>query len=282
MGKRIACVTLDIEPDIGDHKRQLRMFQDDTLANRYIDIVRRQNVKVTGYVVTSLLREYGTAFRQLGERVPIEFDLHSHTHDHKSACSRDEIEKALYTYQAFWGTTPLGYRAPYGLIDRSGVGSLLDLGFQYDSSIFPSVRLGKYHYWNLDLPSEPFQFVRGQESLVELPFAGLRMIRLVFSLSRVKLLGMDIYRLLIKLFSLPDIVILDSHPYDFYVPLIAKNIEGWEKLAHLRNGGKAFELFEWIIEMLRMQGYQFMYMSELCRHVQNWPGMAQVDVNKWN
>jgi len=277
--KKIACITLDIEPDLRDPQRRVRMFEDAGLMDKYVTVIQASGIKVTGFLVTSLLETYGPEIDQFSQRIPIEFGVHSHNHDQQNACTREEVDQAFHAHQAFWENAPLGYRAPNGLIDKAGINNLLDYKFQYDASIFPTIRFDEYGYMNLNFPIVPFRFVRGQESLVELPFACLRTIRLVFSLSYAKLLSLSMYRMLMMFFPLPDVVILGSHPYDFYIPLIIDNIKGWKRFGHLRNARRTFDIFEQIVKMLNGQGYEFMYMSELSRYVQSMPDIRQISVD---
>jgi len=258
----------------------VRLFDVEGLMDRYAAIIEEHGVKVTSFLVTSLIDGYRTTIDRLGKRLSVEFGIHSHDHDTQDACSREQVDKAFHAYQAFFGMAPLGYRAPNGLIDKDGLNNLLDSQFQYDASIFPSIRLDEYGYSNLHVPREPFLFVRGGEVLVELPNACLQTIRLVFSLSYVKLMGLGLYRLLIPLFPLPDAVVLDSHPYDFYIPLIAHHLKGWKRLAHLRNAWQAFDVFEQIIKMLKSRGYEFAYMSELSRHIRRMPNTRRISVDE--
>jgi len=279
--QKIACITLDIEPDLKDPQRRLRMFEDDALMDRYVSIVIKNQVKVTGFMVTSLFETYGPAIHRFADRIPMEFGVHSHSHDQKKACTENEVGKAFEAYSAFWGTAPLGYRAPNGLIDRNGINILMDYKFSYDASIFPSIRFDEYGYSNLHLPLVPFRCVRGDEEIIELPYACLRTIRLIFSFSYIKLMGLGLYKSLMIPFPLPDVVILGSHPYDFYVPLIAHDMKGWKKYAHLRNSERAFDLFEEIIGMLRDLNYEFLFMSELYNHVKGSANVPEVSVDEW-
>jgi len=281
MRKRIACITLDIEPDLRDPQRRVRMLEDAALLERYVAIIQAHQVKVTGFLVTSLIEPYGRELEQLSRRIPIEFAVHSHDHDTRRACSREQVERAMAAHEAFWGSAPLGYRAPNGLLNPAGVGYLMDCGFQYDSSIVPSVRLDEHAYWNLRFPREPFRFARGRQSLVELPCACLRGVRLGLSLSYAKVLGLRFYRLLAAFFPLPSAVVLGSHPYDFYVSLIAQYLKGWKKHAHLSNAQQASRIFEQIIDMLRQQGYEFAYMSDLNHYVREMPDVPSIPLQEW-
>ncbi|MBW1642180.1 MAG: polysaccharide deacetylase family protein [Deltaproteobacteria bacterium] len=267
MQKKIACISLDIESDLGDPERRVRLFDDSRLMEHFGGIIHQHGVQVTGFLVTSLIKSYGNTLKNLNQHFPIEFSVHSHDHDTDNACSRDQIHQAVDTFRAFWGFSPTGYRAPNGLINPEGIHHLMDFDFEYDSSIFPSIRFDEYGYSNLHFPMEPFLFERGSQSLMEMPLACLKRIRLVFSLSHVKLLGWAFYRILMMFFPLPKVVILNVHPYDFYIPLISKYIKGWKKIAHLRNSNNAFDIFNHILKMLKNKGYEFMFMSELNRYL---------------
>jgi hypothetical protein len=114
------------------------------------------------------------------------------------------------------------------------------------------------------MPNVPFWVVRGQNSLLELPFTSISTVRIVYGLSYAKLLGWGPYSALIKLFGLPDVVVALSHPYDFYTHLVADGLHGLEKFALTRNARRGFEYFENMIAVLQRRGYEFLLMSELC------------------
>ncbi len=75
--------------------------------------------------------------------MPVEFEIHSHAHDLRNPCSRADIEAAVSAFRGFAGRDPIGYRAPVGQLTREGLDTLLDLGFRYDSSIYPSAAAGE-------------------------------------------------------------------------------------------------------------------------------------------
>ena len=129
----------------------------------YVRLIDRTGAKVTAFLVTSLLDRYGDRYRRLGERIPVEFEIHSHAHDLRDPCSRADIEAAMGAFRGFAGSDPIGYRAPVGKLTREGLDTLLDLGFRYDSSIYPSVRPGKWGHNNLHLSVAPFRITRGDE-----------------------------------------------------------------------------------------------------------------------
>ena len=264
MTRKIASLTLDIESDFHDPDGRIRLFDDASLFDRYTALVKKYDVKLTAFLVTSLLDRYGADYKRLAEKIPVEFAIHSHAHDMSNPCSRADIEESVHAYHNFFGHNPAGYRAPVGQITREGMNTLLDLGFRYDSSIYPSVRPGRPGYNNLHLPVAPFRVTREADSIIEIPFGTLSGVRLVFSLSYVKLFGWKPYEILLKIFPLPEQIAILSHPYDHYFHLLPETTDGWEKPLMQRNAESAFDLLEKMIIFLHSRGYEFEFLSGLC------------------
>jgi hypothetical protein len=267
--KKLACITLDMEPDYGDPEKRIRLLENPEFLERYISIINQYDAKVTMFMVTNLFEARGGEFKELAGRIPLEFSVHSHTHDPRNACSLEEVRNSRDAYQAFMGESPIGYRAPIGRIDKDGLGHLLDHGFGYDASVYPSIRPGEYGYFNLHMPNVPFRIIRGDgKSLVEFPFTAIEKIRIVFALSYAKLLGWGIYSLLLKLFGLPASTLLLSHPYDFYFAAIPNStVTGLEHAALSRNSSRAFDYFENMLATLKKRGYEFVFLSGLFEQV---------------
>ena len=269
MTAKIACITLDMEPDHGDSGKRIRLLENPEFFERYVSIINKYNAKVTMFTVTSLFDLYGEDFRRLAARIPLEYAVHSHSHDPNNACGLDEVQASTAAFQKFTGGKPPGYRAPIGQIDKDGLGHLLDFGFAYDASVYTSVRPGRFGYFNLHMPNTPFRIARGNDSLVEFPFTSISTVRIVFALSYAKLLGWGLYSTLLNIFGLPDTALLLSHPYDFYFHLVADGTQGLEKYALSRNSSRSFEYFEKMIAHLKTRGYEFMFMSELHREIKD-------------
>lgn len=267
--KKIACITLDMEPDHGDPEKKIRLLEDPKYFERYVSIINKHNAKVTMFTVTRLFASYGDLFHKLAAHIPLEFSVHSHTHDPHNACTLDEVRNSHAAYEKFTGSTPIGYRAPIGRIDKEGLGHLLDHAFAYDASVYPSIRPGKFGYNNLHMPNMPFRVTRNDgKSLVEFPFTSIEKIRIVFALSYAKLFGWGVYSLFLKIFGLPQITLLLSHPYDFYFGSIPNNtVNGLEGLAMKRNTGREFDIFDKMLTTLSKQGYGFAHLSEVYENV---------------
>jgi peptidoglycan/xylan/chitin deacetylase (PgdA/CDA1 family) len=268
MSRRIACLTLDVEADFSDPDGRIRLFEDEALLSQYVRLIERTGAKVTAFLVTSLLDRYGDRCQRLGELIPVEFEIHSHAHDLRDPCSRADIEAAMGAFRGFAGRDPIGYRAPVGKLTREGLDTLLDRGFRYDSSIYPSLRPGKWGHNNLHLSVAPFRITRDRQSIIEVPFACLSGVRLDFSLSYVKVLGWRAYELLLKAFPLPDHIAVLTHPYDHYVHLLPYDIRGYEGWLLRRNASSAFELLERMLGFLHKKGYEFAFLSDLCDHLE--------------
>jgi peptidoglycan/xylan/chitin deacetylase (PgdA/CDA1 family) len=277
--KKLACVTLDMEPDYGDPEKRIRLLENQEYFERYIAIVNKYNAKVTMFTVTNLFEKYGDNFTELAARIPLEYSVHSHTHDPYNACSLEEVRASREAYRTFTGEPPLGYRAPIGRIDKDGLGHLLDHGFEYDASVYPSVRPGEFGHFNLHMPNIPFRVRREDgKSLVEFPFTVIEKIRIVFALSYAKLFGWGMYSLLLKVFGLPDAALLLSHPHDFYFASIPDNtVEGVERMALARNSARAFEYFDKLLEALQKREYEFVFVSELYQRLKN----ADMQTVRW-
>jgi len=282
MSRKIACLTLDMESDYGDPEGRVRLLENQDYFERYTDIINKHGGKVTMFTVTSLFKQFGEHFERLGNHIPLEYAAHSHSHDLYNAASRDEVEKSVQAFKDFTGTSPLGYRAPIGQIDKAGLGHLLDFGFRYDASVYTSIRPGKFGYANLHMPNTPFQITRGGKSLLEFPFTSLSGVRIVFGLSYVKLLGWRGYSSLWRIFGLPDVALALSHPHDFYFHELARfHPISLERIALSRNAKRAFDYYDKMIAKLRRQGYEFVHMSELYNYTQNLDILHQAELESW-
>ena len=282
MTRKLACLTLDMEPDYGDPNGNIRLLENPDYFERYTDIISKHNAKVTMFTVTSLFERFGENFERLDSQIPLEYAAHSYSHDPHNAASRDEVEKSAQVIKNVNGKGPLGYRAPIGQITKDGLGHLLDHGYVYDASVYTSVRPGKFGYSNLHMPNSPFWITRGDESLLEFPFTSLSGVRIVFGLSYVKLLGWRVYESLWRAFGLPDIALALSHPHDFYFDQLAEfHPVSLEKFALSRNTKHAFDYYDKMLAELKRQGYEFMHMSELYNYTKSLNTLHGFTLENW-
>ena len=165
----------------------------------------------------------------------------------------------IINFNKFLGQNPLGYRAPQGVIKLEDLDLLLDNGYSFSSSIFPSYRLGKFN--NLRMPIMPFLWNNG---LLEIPFAVIPGIRLIYSLSYIKLFSLSISKALTTMFGLPNVVVIDSHLHDlFYSPDSLKKVNGLPRYAWSIRKNDGQKYLNKIIEYLKLNDYEFVSISDL-------------------
>ncbi len=281
MVRKIACITLDMERDYSDPSGKIRLLENPEFFQRYVDLIQKYKAKVTMFTVTSLFGEFEDQFKKLDSKIPLEYAVHSHTHNPDNACGQSEVETAFQTFKQYRGDKPLGYRAPIGQINKDGFHYLIDTGYLYDASVYTSYRPGKFGYSNLSKPNVPFRVTNGADSIIEFPFTSISTVRIPFAISYAKLLGWFGYSTLLNTFSLPDVVVALSHPYDFYLHAYSNHGSWLEKQALLRNASRAFDYFEKMILYLQKNGYEFCFMSELYDQTIKQKDLQQFSLESW-
>ncbi len=260
---KYACVTMDTETGFFPEAFDIEMFLKPALLARFKEVVDNYDVKLTGFIVTNILENNPVMIENIMDKLPIRFETHSHSHLHNISDTNEELDKTIYWFKKFFGRPPRGFRAPNGLISNEGIVRLIKNGFVYDASIFPSLRIDKYGYNNLNLPIEPFVYETPSGSIVEMPFSVVKTARLVISMSFVKLFGWCFYDTLIRFFGLPDVLVIDTHPHDFFIKSHLARIKGWKKIAHTRGDGNELKIFEQMLKRLSEMGYSFAYIDDV-------------------
>jgi peptidoglycan/xylan/chitin deacetylase (PgdA/CDA1 family) len=276
---KIACLSIDVEPDLRCPDQRIRLLEDDTRLDALCSLLRRNNVPLTCFVVMKHAARHARVFTSLANKVEAEFAVHSFSHDQRSPATAEEVGRSWDTYCDLWNRPPRGYRSPNCVIDTQGLRNIVDRGFVYDSSIVPSIRFDQYSYNNLYLPTEPYVFSSAEKHILEFPIACFGGIRLPLVLSYVKLFGLRAVQAANSVLTLPQVAAVYFHPYDLYVGEIADNIPGWKKYAHLRNAGNGLRILEGLIEMLKENGYQFMLMESAAEKLRaaNLPVLSSLD-----
>jgi peptidoglycan/xylan/chitin deacetylase (PgdA/CDA1 family) len=263
--QKIACLSIDTEPDLGCPQQRIRLLDDDSKLEAFCALLQREEIPLTAFVVMKHARRYADRLNALARMCKVEFAVHSYSHDRAAPASASEIDQSWDEFGAVWNCEPRGYRSPNCLIDGSGLQRLAGRGYQYDSSITPSIRFDRYGYNHIHLPRTPFIVEVPEREILELPIACLRGVPVPFILSYVKLFGLGAYQLAVPFAPLPNVVACYFHPYDLYAAEIAGGIKGWKRYAHLRNSAHAMNLLEGMIKMLKKQGYRFVLMRDLAQ-----------------
>ncbi len=232
--KKICCaISIDMDPLW--HYLNARGFQplqathlnavyDDALP-RFLDLFDEYGVKATFFLVgkDAGRRENNTYIQDIIKRG---HEIANHTYSHLQNFKtlsfeekRGEIEEAHKVLSDVCGTQVLGFRAPGWGIDADVMGLLEDLGYTYDSSVFPSLittpislvnwimnrgRLSQGIGGSLNVglaPKTPYRphrekiWRRGDMGLMELPPSILPIIQLPFLGTLLYLWGRKVFTL---------------------------------------------------------------------------------------
>jgi peptidoglycan/xylan/chitin deacetylase (PgdA/CDA1 family) len=261
--EKLACISLDFEQDYGWRVQEFNILKDNRQEIEALgDLFRRLDMPVSVFITTHLLLDYPETLdliRHLGR----DFHTHSHTHNMDAFDSHAEIAAMTATFQDIFGSPPLGYRAPLGVLRAGEIDLLAEYGLRFSSSVFPSLRPRQFNH--LAMPAAPFVYDNG---IVELPLATVPRLRLIVALSYLKLLGWGVSRNIYRVFGLPDVLVFDSHLHDFiHNPTSFGKLPRKFRMAWGRNRGQGGAIFTAFVEMLRHQGYRFITMTELYERV---------------
>ncbi len=159
-------LSVDLEPWAGGSCREEALF--------LLELFRRKKATATFFVLSCIAEEDPDLIRQIdaeGHEVASHGRTHRPLYDVTPDAFREETEEAVGLLAHLLGKPVLGFRAPMFSIRPNtwwALDVLLDLGIQYDSSIFP-FRGRRYGF-----PGFPRQAVRiplGDRSMVEVPLS---------------------------------------------------------------------------------------------------------------
>ncbi|MDY0297315.1 MAG: polysaccharide deacetylase family protein [Acidobacteriota bacterium] len=260
MKKKYFAFTLDLE---SDHSGLLEEKQSKSLESldeieSFLRMLTEEKVRLSVFVVGRLLEKYHELI-ELFKRYGAEFHGHSYSHDPSAADSKEEVWKCRQAFEAYFKIPPLGYRAPQGKITDQGIANLEEAGFQFDASVFPSYYP---HPRYMFFPRKPHFYKK--TSILEIPNSSLTPFQLTFSISYIKLFGFHLYRTLMELWMIPDVVVFGSHLHDFLIhQQYIRKLPFFWRVIYSRNSDKGIEYTRRMIHLFRRKGYQFVYMSQI-------------------
>lgn len=247
-----ACITLDLEPDFVGRVSGTRYdgWREDRIA-QLLDLLGRYEVRLTVFVVGSSLCVRPEVIETLRD-FEAEFHLHSYSHDLGNPDSGEEIHRGRESFRDYFGHDPRGYRAPEGRISREGWRRLERAGFLFDSSVIPSVWPRPTY---LQFRPEPFYPTRGR--LLELPLSTVTPLRLIISVSWMKLFGWPLYRFALERFRLPEPLVVNMHLHDLWaLPAFDELAEPWHCI-YSRNREAGMTILEQFLDWLSSKEYRF-------------------------
>jgi len=253
-------MTLDLEADFsGALRAEYALFRQPDRVEDLLRLLRERGVRLSVFVVGELLEKFPDMIA-LFERYQSEFHCHSYSHDPEATDSEDEIRKCRDAYIRYFARPPLGYRAPDGKISPEGIRILEEYGFKFDASIFPSYYPNPIKY--LFRRSRPH--VYPGSGIVEIPNTPVSVLRIMLSLSYIKLLGNRMYSGMLRRSRLPETVVFGSHLHDFFTDrgALARMPLFW-RMIYSRNHDQGLSYLEETLEFFQNRGYAFVSISEV-------------------
>jgi polysaccharide deacetylase family protein (PEP-CTERM system associated) len=215
---------------------------DNTI--RLLDILDRYQIKATMFVLGKFSDKYPTIVKRMAENGH-EIGCHGFGHieifkqDYKSF--KVDVEKAKDGLEQIIGEPVLGYRAPdFSIINSSlwALEVLSELGFQYDSSIFP-IKHNRYGIPNWPTNIQKVILDNGG-SILEFPLSTYKLGKFNIPVSGggyFRLIPLILFSFFIKKILIKRPFIFYMHPYelnheeliklDFKVPLIKRIHQGY-------------------------------------------------------
>lgn len=267
----------------------------DLALGRLDALSRAENIPLTLFAIGADLSRPASAAR-LSEMSARGHEIGNHTLDHRYDLSRlpsleqrFQIEEGAAAIQRATGTRPTGFRAPgYTITDRL-FEILRELGYDYDSSVFPcppyylakAVKLAAIRVagrtsqsmldvpWVLRAPTRPYRIGRPYwkrgAGLLELPVQVTRGVRFPFIGTTVTLAGASKARWLTRLVIGEPLVNLELHGIDVLDTGDGiQELSGHQLDASVPSGQK-LEALSAVIETLRREGYAFVRLDEAAR-----------------
>lgn len=307
---RVCSVSVDLDSlacyyqihGLGTVPEQLERVVIERALPRFLELFARHKIRATLFVVGSDVERNVKARTHLQDAAQAGHELGNHSFSHfYDLCQRSpdliaqEVLQAHKIIQELQGKPPVGFRSPGYDLSTPLVDVLADLGYRYDSSVFPSwpyymAKLGVIHWMRvrgrrsasvigdgrvLGAPLEPYRmghhpFTRGQGPVVELPVtvsSGLR-----FPVIGTFLLTMpawlrrnllhSIRRRTFFNFELHGIEMLDAERDELPAELVAKQPDLRVSLE------KKQRIFDAILDGLAGDDYVFWPLAEVATQVQ--------------
>jgi len=166
------CLSFDVEERFHSHLTDGTADREwkagDRIA-RIVDLLHEHRRSATFFIVSELAERYPALIRRIAEAG---FEIGSHSHSHPRldtgdrAARLEDITRSKRVLEDLAGVSVVGFRAPTwtaSLADDWLWDRLIELGFRYDSSLFP---FRTHMYGSNDNPVTPFWL---RPELLEIP-----------------------------------------------------------------------------------------------------------------
>jgi polysaccharide deacetylase family protein (PEP-CTERM system associated) len=211
-------------------------------THRLLDMLDEVGVRATFFVLGNVAETYPELVREVVQRG---HEIGSHTHSHElifrmtPAAFKTDMERSLAQLQDLAGQPILGFRAPefsVGHLQHWCFEILAELGFRYDSSVFP---LSQARYGISEASRYPFVIATSSGTIYEYPLATWDIGRF-----RLPVAGGSYFRLLpgrLLRRALNDIdasgrtAVLYFHPYEFHRGWLSPPRLAWRRSLRTNN-----------------------------------------------
>lgn len=224
-----------------------------------LDLFDAHDVTATFFIVSELAESHPDIIRAIDRRG---HEIASHTKRHRSLIEleTDELESAISSSKTDLESVveqPVrGFRAPTCQIDSRAYRCLTDAGYEYSSSVMPSVPIPGFYESDSGLRSPANLDVDGG-SIYEFPVAVAPGVRLPVSGAWIRLLGRRYTLAAVRRLSKTGVVCTYSHPWEFRSiprPLPFR--------CRYRTGNWMWETFDQLLDLDR----EFVTYSTLCEN----------------
>ncbi len=207
------------------------MLQDDKSFEKSIDnilnLLKKNNHTATFFVtreVVAKFPEYVSKISKEGHEVGVHGPKHIRLEKYGRETFRKDCVNIIEKIKDLTGQKPKGYRAPHFSLNQKTswlIPGLIDLGFVYDSSVFP-INLGEYGMSNC--PTKPYKISDGNiakenpnSNLTEVPIsiASFGKIKVPFAGGiYFRILPLFIFKWLLKVSSRNSDPVIYFHPHE--------------------------------------------------------------------
>lgn len=212
-GERAVAVTVDVETDWGGRLRPGpgSVQGIERGLPRMLAILDEAGVPATFFICAEVIPYVRDVLR---DAVAQGHEIASHSLQHRNLAIvsrdelREEVARSKLVLEDEFGVAVRGFRAPQGRV-HPGLFALLSVsGYVYDSSRIGTFFPGRYRYRGVAAPHVL------SEGIVEIPVPVLPRLGVPMGLLWLNLLAPRARGWLMRQPSLPDLVILYSHPFD--------------------------------------------------------------------
>ena len=223
---------------------------------RLLDMLDETGTRATFFVVGNVAETYPGLVREVARRG---HEIGSHTSSHElifrlqPAAFKADVERSLARLQDLTGQPVLGFRAPefsVGHLEHWCFEVLVELGFRYDSSVFP---LPRVRYGIPEAPRHPFAITTPSGAIHEYPLAtwDAGPLRLpIAGGSYFRLLpGRLLHRALNTMGESERMAVLYFHPYEFHTGWLIPSRLAWRRI--LRSSNLRFTLSRILLHNFR-------------------------------